>query len=215
MGRLRAVLLIAQRSTATTSSRVPPIGTFFFRLHLILFVCKMIAGGNHSAMEIVSARAPTDGGEEISVIVHTEHLRIILETGRLAALGELGGLIFGDQILLQPVRIFKGLRRPLLREGVDDFVFAYVSKPSVTYKFPLRPRIDQKPDVLLPPTDAVFVTFVTLSRDVVHEVAMKEGIDSGRCRGVILGWEWTCADPNDGSLPENHGNRYRRSVWPC
>jgi hypothetical protein len=170
------------------------------------------SGPGNAVMKIVRARAPSGDGGIIPVTIDPSHLRVLLEAGRLTALGELVGLIIQDSVLEMPTGIFKGLRRPLLREGVDDFVFAYVTRPSLTYKFALGARNDHHtPDKLIAQDDSVFVIFVTLSRDIINEVAMT--YEEAQCRGVVLGWEWTCADPDDPNLPEQADKRYRRRIW--
>lgn len=163
----------------------------------------------------VLAQFPACGHGSIPLVIEPDNIRVLLQSGRMAALGELVGLIFGDAVLSAPIAIFQGLRRPYKGEGVDNFVYAYVSRPRCTYSFKPNQRNERrKPDVLVPPKHSVFVTFVTLQREMVEGAERILSQAGAGARGVVLGWEWTFAAPENPDLPQGHGQRYRRRVWP-
>jgi hypothetical protein len=118
-------------------------------------------GAGSDLMKIIQARAPSEEGGFIPVTIEPNHSRVLFDAGRRSALGELAGLIIQDEVLKTPTGIFKGVKRPLLREGVDDFVFAYVTCPTLTYKFPLDAQSDQhKPDRLIAHTTLLCFCYI-------------------------------------------------------
>ena len=132
----------------------------------------------------------------------------------MAALGEYVGLIFGDGVLEIPVAVFQGIKRPYLRDGLDNFVFAYVSNPKATYCYAPRDRFEGTgPHVDAAPKDSVFVVFVSMAQSMLQESTSEGHSADDGVRGVILAWEWTLASSDDPRLPEFYQTRYRRTLW--
>ena len=83
-------------------------------------------------------------------------------------MAEFQGIIRQEGVLLAPTAVFKGIRRPMHSEGVDNFVFVYVSSPTCDYRY-VKPHYDAV-DSVSPPTQSVFVTFVSRAPSIVREV---------------------------------------------
>ena len=67
--------------------------------------------------KIVWARAP-ESEEYIRLGMSTKTMVTLLDSRRLASLGEYAGLIFGSGVLSNPLAIFQGLLRPFLGPGL-------------------------------------------------------------------------------------------------
>lgn len=163
---------------------------------------------------LVSAVIPPrseDYARKCSVIVHPDVIEKHFKAKNYPALGQFSGLIGRDAILENSTSIFQGIKRPFHSAGVDNFVFVYIAKPSLTYTFPLDGRGD--PDKLIAPLNSVFVTFVSLSRPVVEAVQERVQTPDGLFRGVILGWEWTLESPEAPVLPMGFHGRYKKHIW--
>lgn len=94
-------------------------------------------------------------GNKIKVGVHPLVIEAHVNARNLTALGQFAGILKHEQVLLRPLAVFKGLKRPLHEPGVDNFVFVYVSTPTCDYRY-TRPNTG-KPDALLRPQQSVFV----------------------------------------------------------
>jgi hypothetical protein len=131
-------------------------------------------------------------------------------------MGEYLGLILLGGILEDPVAIFQGIKRPYFGDGLDNFVFAYISCPLVSYTYyPSDIFRGTGPHEVRPPTNAsVFTVFVSLARSVVEEAVKEFGPEDQEVRGAILGWEWTKASAGNPRMPDLFSTRYRRMVWP-
>ena len=166
--------------------------------------------------KLIWAQYPSIGDNVIRLAVSSTVTRDLVETNRLEAMGEYSGLIFSEGVLQSPTAIFQGIRRPFLADGLDNFVYAYVSAPHISYTYYLRDRFDGTGphEVPAPGLPSVFVVFVTLARSVVSEVEQEFHLANQDIRGVILYWEWTKASATDRLLPDGHAERYRRRVWP-
>lgn len=152
-----------------------------------------------------------DYARKCSVIVHPDVMEKHFKAKNYPALGQFSGLIGRDAILENSTSIFQGIKRPFHSAGVDNFVFVYIAKPSLTYTFPLDGRGD--PDKLIAPLNSVFVNFVSLSRPVVEAVQERVQTPDGLFRGVILGWEWTLESPEAPVLPMGFHGRYKKHIW--
>jgi hypothetical protein len=159
------------------------------------------------------AAVPPISPRLIQVVVHPLVLRSHLSARNMSAFGQLSGLILGDQVLVNPTALFKGVKRPLHSDGVDNFVFIYVSKPQYTYRFSKWKGKSREPDTLLAPANSVFVTYVSLTRPVVAEVQKLLQSTEIAFRGTILGWEWIHECPERTLLPIHHASRYKRVIW--
>lgn len=93
--------------------------------------------------------------------------------------------------------IFKGVNRPLNRNGVDEKVYIYVISPKYVYTY--------VPDMVCvakrkaAPGKAVFVVYVLFEKEFSE--------------GKIVNWEWVIADQEDPLLPANFNERYNEKVW--
>jgi hypothetical protein len=159
------------------------------------------------------AAVPPVSPRLIPVVVHPSVLNSHLSARNMSAFGQLSGLILRDQVLVNPTALFKGVKRPLHSDGVDNFVFVYVSKPDYTYRFSKWKGKKGVPDTLLAPANSVFVTYVSLTRPVVAEVQKLLQHQEIAFRGTILGWEWVHECPENPLLPINHATRYKKSIW--
>lgn len=168
--------------------------------------------------KIVWARAPEREERYIQVAVHNATMIALLESRRLASLGEYAGLIYDQAALASPARIYQGLLRPYGDMMIDDKVLVYTSKPRLTYTYRDEVQLTfGQLRSLPPPVNSVFTAFVSLAPDVVEEVrsyldpagSAKRPID-----GALLYWEWTMASMSDPNLPEGADSRYRRAIWP-
>ena len=163
---------------------------------------------------VVIARAPEVEFRQLRLGLHYQIARDLAKAGRLAAIGEYVGLIVGDCTLFDPVAIFRGLKRPFAGPGKDETIFVYVSNAVTSYTFaPGTENADIGPQRMAPPAESVFVTFVSLSQDVVEQV--RESLDPAdrEIDGAILYWEWTQASQSQVRLPRDHEQRYRRMIW--
>ena len=168
---------------------------------------------NPKTHRVVLARAPTVEPQQVMLGLHYKVARDLVETGRLAALGEYVGLIFGASILLNPVAIFQGLNRPFRGPGVDETIYAYISTPGSSYTFTPPESSTESPRRVPPPSESVFVTFVSFLESVVDEVKASLALADRTIDGAVLYWEWTISSRSQLSLPREHQERYRRPVW--
>ncbi len=160
---------------------------------------------------VVLARAPVHA-TNVYLGVHPKTTRTLASSGRLVALGEYAGLIWGMGILENPVAIFQGLNRPYYGNSVDSSVYVYVNKPHTSFRYSVGDQFtDADPAQIPPPVDSVFISFVTLQKDVVDDVQTTLPRDT--IGGVLLYWEWTMADSSVPHLPDGYQTRYRRTVW--
>lgn len=90
---------------------------------------------NPKTSRVALARHPTQDVEVVSLGVHQRTTHHLVDSGRLASLGEYYGLIYLSGVLTSPHVIFQGLNRPFLSPGIDDTIFAYLSPPSKTTRF--------------------------------------------------------------------------------
>jgi hypothetical protein len=163
----------------------------------------------HRNVRIVLARAPVRGAN-VYLGVHHNTTRPMVASGRLAGLGDYVGLIYGMGILENPVAIFQGLNRPFFGGSLDASVYAYINKPHTSFTFAISgPHAPPTP--IAAPADSVFVSFVTLAKDVVDDV--RATLPGETIGGAILYWEWTLADAMVPHLPDGYQTRYRRPVW--
>jgi|SRR5580658_1501216 hypothetical protein len=165
---------------------------------------------------VVWARSPKQAGDVEYVRLGVHHLttRKMVESGRLAAIGEYCGLIHGEGLLAAPAGIFQGLKRPLSAPGMDGRVYAYITVPhtNFTYSGENRHEGSWLRNAALP-SRSVFVVFVSFGKDVVSDVAESLGPADSEIGGAILYWEWTLADDIETRLPIGYKDRYRRMVW--
>jgi hypothetical protein len=168
---------------------------------------------NPKTHRVVLARAPTVEAQQVMLGLHYKVAQDLVETGRLAALGEYVGLIFGASVLLDPVAIFQGLNRPFRGPGVDETIYAYVSTPGWNYTYAPPANSTEDPRRVLPPSESVFVTFVSFVQSVVDEAKASLDPADRAIDGVVLYWEWTIASRSQPSLPREHQERYRRPIW--
>ena len=163
---------------------------------------------------VVIARAPEVDFRQIRLGLHYKIVRDLEKTGRLTAIGEYVGIIVGECTLFDPVAIFQGLKRPFAGPGKDETVFVYVSNAQTSYAFsPGTKNTDLGPQRMAPPAELVFVTFVSLSPDVVDDVRQSLDPIDQAIDGAILYWEWTQASRSQVWFPRDHEKRYRRLVW--
>ena len=97
--------------------------------------------------------------------------------------------------------LFRGIERPIDDSEHGDDVYVYVCQPQFLYKFVVHMVCVAK--LRRGPANALFVCYIK---------RYGEATDLG-ISGMILSWEWVKPDPNDATLPENHGTRYAEMVW--
>lgn len=123
------------------------------------------------------------------------------------------------QVLLDPVAIFQGLKRPMHfgHMNADDDVLTYVSLPPHCYRFKHHRDYGGVLEIKERPLRSVFTAFISLhpthvdgARRVLHNAQTRA--DENRPDGVLLFWEWTLADPKDVNLPEEHETRYEKRL---
>jgi hypothetical protein len=170
---------------------------------------------NSNTSRVAMARAPKQDLEIVSLGVHPRTTYHLVESGRLASLGEYYGLIYLTSTLTSPHAIFQGLNRPFLSPGIDDTIYAYLSSPKENYTFLAEDRnAGSGPHRIPVPRESVFVTFVSFAQDVVDDVRQSLDPADRAIDGAVLFWEWTIASQAEPSLPRDHRRRYRRNIWP-
>jgi hypothetical protein len=172
-----------------------------------------VSDETNRSIRVVTARSPTSTVSMIKLGVQNRTTRPLVEDGRLSALAEYVGIIVAGEVLQSPTAIFQGIKRPFLGDGLDNFVFVYISNPPETFHYYPRDRFagtGPYPDYA--PENSVFVVFVSLAPPVVEAGRKELGSTDDSIRGVILGWEWTSASQGNPRLPKGFGTRYRRQV---
>jgi hypothetical protein len=166
------------------------------------------------APKIVWAKAP-EGNGFIRLASSAKTMMTLLESRRLASLGEFAGLIRNSQVLVSPTAIFQGLLRPFFDEGVDDTIYAYVSRSQVSFTYRDEKRLTSQQLRAIPaPRESVFVAFVSTAADVIEEAKTDLHPESPEIQGAVLYWEWTQASEATPDWPVDSPLRYRRKVWP-
>jgi len=150
-------------------------------------------------------------GNKVVLLAHPDLMERHFRSRNLSALGAYQGILRQESILLRPTAVFKGIKRPVHSEGVDNFIFVYVSSPECDYRYS-KPHY-KAVDSMLPPTQSVFVTFVSRAPALVRSLQSSLGCSMDDFQGVVLGWEWTLASQTDTALPDNFAKRYTRRVW--
>jgi hypothetical protein len=169
-----------------------------------------------SKSKLVWGRRPQVEVAYSQFVVNGSTAATLRQSNRLVALGEYMGLIFSGGILESPVAIFQGIKRPYLSEGLDNFVFVYVSNPKCTFYYALRDRFKGTgPHEDGAPKSSVFVVFVSMAPSMIQAAIANGNSADDTVRGVILAWEWTPASLNDPRMPEFYQTRYRRMIWPA
>lgn len=97
--------------------------------------------------------------------------------------------------------LFRGIERPVEESKHGDDIYVYVCQPQQLYKFVAHMVCVAK--LRAAPVNALFVCYVKR-----YGKATEFGIS-----GMILSWEWVKPDPNDATLPEDHGTRYAEMMW--
>jgi hypothetical protein len=148
----------------------------------------------------------------VTAVLHPATLNDLLDEKKYSILGDYAGILVEDRVLESPTAIFQGLNRPLHSDGIDRFVFIYCSKPKRGYCFT---GMNRPADQLVPPSNSMFATYLTLNRPMVDEVRSSLLSSPGEFRGIILGWEWIPESPIHSGLPVDYDTRYiRRMRWP-
>ena len=178
----------------------------------------------------VWAKTPTTGTQFqgkpfVRLAVHQETIKSLCDGILNAKLGEYCGLIHGNvwgeaenqegtSGLINPVAIFKGLKRPMISPGIDQSVYVYVTNPDVNYYWPEERKFSGEGPILAPvPVDSVFVTFVSFRKSDLDDVSESiAGTELRETDGVVMFWEWTKASPNVPQFPYDYDNRYVEQV---
>jgi hypothetical protein len=169
-----------------------------------------------SKSKLVWARLPQVAVAYSRFAVSASTSTTLRVSNRLVSLGEYMGLIFSGGVLEDPVAIFQGIKRPYLSEGLDNFVFVYVSNPKCTFYYALRDRFKGTgPHEDGAPKESVFVVFVSMAPNMIQAATASGNSPDDGVRGVILAWEWTPASSDDPRMPEYYQTRYRRMIWPA
>jgi hypothetical protein len=164
--------------------------------------------------KIVWALAP-EGEGYIRLGMSTKTMLTLWDSRRLASLGEYAGLIYQSGVLVRPSRIYQGLLRPFLGPGVDDTVYAYISRPHGSFIYRDEKLLSLGQLRYVPaPRESVFVTFVSLADDVLKETRAALHPEDPAIRGTVLYWEWTMASDTAPDEPQDSERRYRRKIWP-
>jgi len=164
--------------------------------------------------KVVWARVRETGTRYLRLVVSEKTLAALFETKRFAAMGEYTGLIVGSGVLVRPTVIYQGLKRPFRRPGVDESVYAYVSRPSTSFSYRAAPRVVPGNLQTIPaPLGSVFVAFVSINPHVV-DPQMVDTPDDPAVAGTVLFWEWTMASEGMPDLPRDADSRYGRKIWP-
>jgi hypothetical protein len=164
--------------------------------------------------KLVWARAPDEETRYLRLSVDEKTLTTLLDSRRLASLGEYAGLIFGIGILNHPTAIYQGLKRPFLGPGVDDAIYAYVSRPAVSHTYrPAKILTNAELQTLPAPLGCVFIAFVSFTTGVVEEAGITSQPADPEVDGVVRYWEWTMASESDPNIPRDADSRYGREVW--
>lgn len=164
--------------------------------------------------KIVWARAPEGDNGYVRLMVSERQLATLYGAQRYAAMGEYAGLILGEGVLIDPTVIYQGLKRPFHQPGMDENVYAYVSRPDRSFTY--RTAGVVSPDKLVrlqAPLESVFIAFVSLTPHMVEQEVVPSP-DDREVAGTVLFWEWTMASESDANLPRDADTRYGRKVWP-
>jgi hypothetical protein len=147
--------------------------------------------------------------------------------GSAAKIGEFWGLVHGvvrvgedatrqlSDGLLNPVAVFRGLKRPLhnITSDADAHVYIYIMNPDATYRFPIRDRFaGGELERLQPPMESVFATYVTFQQNHIDEECglVAQGVQPV---GLVVGWEWLEASMRTPSLPYDYDSRFDAKVF--
>lgn len=107
--------------------------------------------------KVVWARAPELVPRYIRLAVSEKTLSTLFATQRFAAMGEYAGLILGQGVLIRPSAIYQGLKRPFHGPGMDETVYAYVSRPAMSFTYRLAARVSPADLRQLPPPAARYL----------------------------------------------------------
>ena len=155
---------------------------------------------------------------DTNILIYTQKITLLghKKRGVRSLLGDYLGLIKGMQkysALLETHRIFQGTERDHKKEGYDEKIYVYVSKP------PFQCSVDTGPPIKLKnhpvAHNKIFAVYVALAKD--FPIEFHAGFDEHLKQGVageIWGWEWIDAEGGEYLLPLEHKTRYRRPIWP-
>jgi hypothetical protein len=91
--------------------------------------------------------------------------------------------------------LFKGLKRPMIDNGLDRDVFIYVCKPPYRYTYlPHMVCVAKREDV---PQNQLLTILVVREAD---------GFE-------ISDWNWVLSDSADDTLPKGYTERYETRIW--
>lgn len=103
---------------------------------------------------------------------------------------------------------FRGIKRPLGDDDQGYDVYAYVSKPSILFKY--APSMSCVVEPVEIPNDLVCVIYVRMDYPYGRYATSKKTTPISR--GVVTHWELVEAD-DTGQLPIDYRQRYRRKMW--
>ncbi|EJC78986.1 hypothetical protein Rleg4DRAFT_0567 [Rhizobium leguminosarum bv. trifolii WSM2297] len=103
---------------------------------------------------------------------------------------------------------FRGIKRPVGDDDQGYDVYAYVTKPSVLFKY--APSMGCVIELAKIPPDLVCVIYVRMDYPYGRHTPRNKGAPISR--GVVTHWELVEADES-GLLPVDHQHRYRRQMW--
>jgi hypothetical protein len=128
----------------------------------------------------------------------------LLDSRRLASLGEYAGLIYGSGVLTRPTAIFQGLLRPFLGPGVDDTIYAFVARPDGSFTYRDERRLSSEQLIGIgAPRESVFIAFVSMVEGVISETQTGLHPEDPEIRGAVLYWEWTKASETAPDWPSS------------
>ena len=151
-------------------------------------------------------------------------IRGYIDSGLSAKVGEYLGLIHGNiwpsennegtTGLLDPVVIFKDIKRPMRSFNSNEDVYIFVTNPGINYTYPIEDKFSgEGPSRGEVPQNSVFLVYVEYNQEIVEKACRESGNSiTGEVDGVIHSWEWTFAADDDPSLPASHNTRFSSKV---
>jgi hypothetical protein len=102
---------------------------------------------------------------------------------------------------------FRGIKRPVGDDDRGFDVYAYITKPAITFKY--VPSMNCVVELVEIPNDIVCVTYIRMDYPQGRNLSGNTQVLS---RGIITHWELVEADET-GLLPIGHKERYTTRIW--